>query len=71
MQVLKSDLIFGERIGEGACSAVHLATHKRTGEKLAVKWFNVFDRNQGAQLFKELSFLTSGMMLLSPPLLNS
>jgi serine/threonine protein kinase len=59
MEVLHSDLIFGERIGEGACSAVHVATHIRTGEKLAVKWFNVFDRNQGAQLFKELSFLTS------------
>lgn len=60
MEVKPGDLIFGERIGEGACSAVHIATHKVTGEKLAVKWFNVFDRKQGAQLFQELSFLTSG-----------
>ena len=48
----------GRRIGQGACSSVNLATHKRTGEVFAVKMFNVYDQAQATQLHKEISLLT-------------
>lgn len=57
MSVKYSDLIIGDRVGAGACSAVHLATHKDTGEKYAIKWFNIFDQNHSQMLFAELNFL--------------
>ena len=61
MSVKYSDLIIGDRVGAGACSAVHLATHKDTGEKYAIKWFNIFDQNHSQMLFAELNFLHQGL----------
>ena len=43
MEVTHSDLLFGRRIGQGACSTVNIAKHTATGEKFAVKMFNVYD----------------------------
>lgn len=56
-EVSNSDLVQGQRIGAGACSAVHIATHKITGAKYAVKLFNTFDTSQTSQLVKELQAL--------------
>jgi serine/threonine protein kinase len=58
MQVQYADLIIGKRIGQGACSAVHLAEHERTGEIFAVKMFNAFDKAQRAQMAREVKVLT-------------
>lgn len=58
MAVTYSDLIIGKRIGQGACSAVHLAEHEKTGEMYAVKMFNVFDKGQRSQMTKEIKVLT-------------
>jgi serine/threonine protein kinase len=58
MQVTYSDLIIGKRIGQGACSAVHLAEHEKTGVMYAVKMFNVFDKGQRSQMTKEIKILT-------------
>jgi len=44
MTVHEKDLVVEKRIGQGACSAVFRARHKRLGEKYALKMFNVFDR---------------------------
>ena len=49
----------GRKLGQGACSSVVLATHNRTGEKYAVKMFNVYDDNQAHQLAKEIAILSS------------
>ena len=38
-QVFFSDLIMGSRIGQGACSSVNKATHRKTGETFAIKLF--------------------------------
>ena len=43
MEVTYSDLIMGNRIGQGACSSVNMARHAETGEMFAVKMFNVYD----------------------------
>lgn len=37
MEVSFDDLVIGVRIGRGACSSVHVATHKTTRQKYAVK----------------------------------
>jgi mitogen-activated protein kinase kinase 1 len=58
MEVRLSDLLFGSRIGQGACSTVSVAKHKQSGELYAVKMFNVYDRAQAAQLQKEIALLT-------------
>ena len=58
MTVTYSDLVIGKRIGQGACSAVHLAEHEKTGETYAVKMFNVFDKGQRSQMTKEIKVLT-------------
>jgi len=58
MKVTYSDLVIGKRIGQGACSAVHLAEHEKTGEPYAVKMFNVFDKGQRSQMTKEIKVLT-------------
>lgn len=59
MEVNFSDLILGDRLGQGACSAVNLARHRRTGEKFAIKMFNTYDKGQASQLFNEILLLTS------------
>lgn len=59
MKVNYSDLRMGRKIGAGACSAVNIATHIRTGEKYAVKMFNIYDKSQASQLYKEMCMLTS------------
>ena len=59
MEVTYSELTIGRRIGSGACSHVHLATHKQSGAPYAIKMFNVYDRSQSGQLFKEISMLAS------------
>ena len=46
MDVTYADLIIGRRIGKGACSAVHVAEHDKSGELYAVKMFNAFDKLQ-------------------------
>ena len=43
MEVVFSDLIMGRRIGQGACSSVNIAKHRTSGEKYAVKLFNIYD----------------------------
>ncbi len=55
--VKQSELEIGKRIGSGACSSVHIATHKNTGESYAVKIFNVYDRERTLQLKQELEIL--------------
>lgn len=59
MEVAYDDLIMGRRIGQGACSSVNLAKHKRTDETYAVKLFNTFDRSQAGQLYNEVKLLLS------------
>jgi serine/threonine protein kinase len=58
-EVSFSDLVIGSVLGKGACSSVYKAHHKRSGEKYAVKVFNVFDRTQASQLYNEILLLTS------------
>jgi len=58
VEVEYSELEMGPRIGAGACSAVHIASHLHTGTKYAVKMFNAFDSSQTSQLTKELLALT-------------
>ena len=52
-------MVFGSKIGQGACSTVKIATHRRTGERYAVKMFNVYDEKQAHQLYNEILLLTS------------
>ncbi len=59
MEVQYSDLEMGDRIGQGACSSVNLARHKKTKEIYAIKLFNVCDQAQESQLFNEIFLLTS------------
>ena len=59
LEVAFSDLILGNRIGQGACSSVNVARHKRTGEVYAIKMFNVYDKGQASQLYNEILLLTS------------
>lgn len=59
MEVSYNDLTLGRRIGQGACSTVNIAQHKRTGETYAIKLFNVYDRAQASQLYNEILLLTS------------
>ncbi len=59
LEVSITDLVFGSKIGQGACSTVKIATHKRTGERYAVKMFNVYDEKQAQQLYNEILLLTS------------
>jgi serine/threonine protein kinase len=59
MEVSFADLVMGERIGQGACSAVNLARHKKTNEIYAIKMFNVADQGQESQLYNEIFLLTS------------
>ena len=56
--VYPDELDMGSRIGQGACSTVMFAKHRRTGEMYAVKMFNVWDRAQASQLFNEILTLT-------------
>ncbi len=58
MDVTYADLIIGRRIGKGACSAVHVAEHDKSGELYAVKMFNAFDKVQRSQMIKEIKILT-------------
>eukprot|EP01041_Mallomonas_annulata_P010568 gene10568-22055_t len=58
MQVLEKDLVVEKRIGQGACSAVFRARHKRHGELYAIKMFNIFDRERRSQLQKEITMLS-------------
>jgi len=57
MEVLFTDLALGKRIGQGACSTVHVAQHRHTGEYYAVKMFNVYDEGQSRQLQREICLL--------------
>lgn len=59
MEVAFTDLILGNRIGQGACSSVNVARHKRTGEVYAIKMFNIYDKGQASQLYNEILLLTS------------
>ncbi len=58
MDVTYADLLIGRRIGQGACSAVHVAEHERSGQLFAVKMFNAFDKEQRSQMIKEIKILT-------------
>lgn len=57
MEVCLSDLVIDCKIGQGACSSVNRAFHKRSGKPYAVKMFNVLNRGQRSQLFKEIHLL--------------
>lgn len=59
LEVAITDLVLGNRIGQGACSSVNLAKHKKTGEVYAVKMFNIHDKKQASQLYNEILLLTS------------
>ena len=59
MEVTYAELIIGRRIGQGACSAVHLAEHETSGKVYAVKMFNTFDKGQRAQMISEVKLLYS------------
>jgi len=59
LEVAFTDLILGNRIGQGACSSVNVARHKRTGEVYAIKMFNIYDKGQASQLYNEILLLTS------------
>jgi len=59
LEVAISDLILGNRIGQGACSSVNMARHRITGEVFAIKMFNVYDKGQASQLYNEILLLTS------------
>lgn len=57
MEVCLADLVIDCKIGQGACSSVNRAFHKRSGKPYAVKMFNVLNRAQRGQLFKEIHLL--------------
>ena len=57
MEVSYNDLDIGKRIGHGACSSVNIATHRMTGEKYAIKMFNIYDNSQANQLRREVKVL--------------
>jgi mitogen-activated protein kinase kinase 2 len=57
MEVCISDLIVEGKIGEGACSTVRAAVHRKTGAMYAVKMFNVYNKSQRSQLFNEVHML--------------
>lgn len=59
LDVQYTDLIMGDRIGQGACSSVNLARHRVTNEIYAVKMFNIYDHAQASQLYNEILLLTS------------
>ena len=59
MEVFYTDVILGKKIGQGACSSVNLAHHRRTNEIYAIKMFNTFDKEQASQLQNELKLLIS------------
>lgn len=53
------DLLIFDMIGEGSCSSVHLAVHRKEGLKYAVKTFNVNAKYQTEQLKKEIYILAT------------
>ena len=55
LRVTVDELDVGRRIGLGSCSSVHVASHKIRGERYAVKYFNVYDRERKKQLQKARS----------------
>lgn len=57
MEVSPMKLVMGKRIGQGACSTVVVAHHRDTGERFAVKMFNVYDEGQSRQLQREIALL--------------
>lgn len=59
MEVLPDDIEIGERLGQGACSTVYLARHRDTGDRFALKMFNVYDRSRRGQLLKEIKTLAN------------
>lgn len=59
MDVSYNELLLGERLGSGACSTVNIAKHKKTSELFAVKLFNINDKDQASQLYREIKLLAS------------
>lgn len=57
MEVCLSDLLIDKKIGQGACSTVNMAIHRRTGKCYAIKMFNIFNKSQRSQLFNEIHLL--------------
>jgi serine/threonine protein kinase len=59
MDVYEEDIVKEKRIGQGACSSVYKARHKRTGDLYALKMFSVYDKGRRDQLRKEIRMLAS------------
>ena len=55
----EDDLEYGDDsiLGNGASGYVYLATHKVTGQKMALKSINVFDQGKRHQLINDLRSL--------------
>lgn len=55
----EADLIYGDDniLGNGASGYVYLATHRMTGQKMALKSINVFDTGKRHQLINDLRSL--------------
>ena len=55
----EEDLDYGDDsiLGNGASGYVYLATHKKTGQQMALKSINVFDQGKRRQLVNDLRSL--------------
>lgn len=56
---LCSQLMIGQKLGNGSCSSVVFARHATTGQAFAIKLFSVFDRAKRAQFITELGMLVN------------
>ncbi len=56
-EVHYDDLIIDRTLGKGASSYVQLVTSKSTGQRMALKVINMFDKGKREQLVKELRIL--------------
>ena len=57
-RLVKSDLVVGETIGNGASGHVYAALHKPTGKQVALKSINVHDKNKRHQMINDLRALS-------------
>ncbi len=56
---LRDSLKIGKKLGSGSCSSVFISEQIGTGDKYAIKLFNIYDRDKRHQLIKEISILSN------------
>jgi serine/threonine protein kinase len=56
--LVKTDLVLGEILGNGASGYVYAALHKPTGKQVALKSINVHDKGKRHQMINDLRALS-------------